>query len=329
MTDQPADHEGLTARLGRMAMGPARAAARSGRSALSGEAERAIDGVLAGPLPEVVARSLVDHHVVERVLAEWLEAMAADRAASSPERERLRRAAEQALASPALEQQLSEAISSGLTETVAERVVRSPAFRKSLAAVLESPEVRTALAQQTAGFGGDLAAYLRRRARTADDRVEVTVRRAVGRRPRAAAPAAFGGLAGRGVAIVVDVLLAYIAWLVLAGSIALVTSLAGAFGRTWLTGSLLAGGWAVVVVAYFVGFWATTGQTPGMRLLRLRVVTAAGTQPSAWRALVRFAGLILAIIPLFAGYVPVLFDDRRRALPDYLAGTAVVAEPDP
>jgi hypothetical protein len=32
----------------------------------------------------------------------------------------------------------------------------------------------------------------------------------------------------------------------------------------------------------------------------------------------------LAIVPLFAGYLPVLFDGRRRGLPDYLAQTEVV-----
>jgi len=32
----------------------------------------------------------------------------------------------------------------------------------------------------------------------------------------------------------------------------------------------------------------------------------------------------LAIIPCFLGFVPALFDRRRRALPDYLAGTEVV-----
>ena len=38
----------------------------------------------------------------------------------------------------------------------------------------------------------------------------------------------------------------------------------------------------------------------------------------------RTVGLALAIIPLFAGFVPALFDERRRALPDYLAGTVVL-----
>ncbi len=326
MSDEQHEPEGITARLGRMALGPARAAARSGRSALSTEAERAIDCVLAGPLPETVAQSIVEHHVVERVLAEWLEAMAAAPGGSSPERLRLEQALERALASPELERRLSDAISSRLTETLADRVVQSEAFRKALAGTLESPEVRAALARQTAGFGADLAASLRGRARAADDGAERRIRRAVGRRPRAASASAYGGLAGRGIAIVVDAVLVHLAFLVVAASIALIESLVGAFHSGWLTGSLLGAGWAVVVVVYFVLFWSTTGQTPGMRLMGLRVLTGSGDPPSVWRALVRFVGLIVAIIPFFAGFVPVLFDDRRRALQDYVAGTSVVAE---
>ena len=41
----------------------------------------------------------------------------------------------------------------------------------------------------------------------------------------------------------------------------------------------------------------------------------------------RLIGLGLAIIPLFLGFVPVLFDERRRALQDFLAGTVVVYAP--
>jgi uncharacterized RDD family membrane protein YckC len=36
------------------------------------------------------------------------------------------------------------------------------------------------------------------------------------------------------------------------------------------------------------------------------------------------AGLALAIVPLFAGFLTVLVDDRRRGLHDILAGTVVV-----
>jgi uncharacterized RDD family membrane protein YckC len=39
---------------------------------------------------------------------------------------------------------------------------------------------------------------------------------------------------------------------------------------------------------------------------------------------VRLIGLVLAIVPCFAGFLPALVDDRRRALPDLLAGTVVL-----
>jgi uncharacterized RDD family membrane protein YckC len=61
-------------------------------------------------------------------------------------------------------------------------------------------------------------------------------------------------------------------------------------------------------------------------LLHLKVLTGLETPPSVWRSLVRFAGLILAIIPMFLGFIPVLFDGRRRAFQDYVAGTVVRAD---
>ena len=60
-----------------------------------------------------------------------------------------------------------------------------------------------------------------------------------------------------------------------------------------------------------------------MRLLRVRVLGPEGRPPSFGRSLVRLVGLGLAIVPLFAGFVPVLFTERRRGLPDFLAGTVV------
>jgi uncharacterized RDD family membrane protein YckC len=65
-----------------------------------------------------------------------------------------------------------------------------------------------------------------------------------------------------------------------------------------------------------------------MRLLRIRVRTRSGNRaaPSIGRSIVRFVGLLLAIVPMFAGFIPVLFSEQRRGLPDYLAGTVVVYE---
>ena len=78
------------------------------------------------------------------------------------------------------------------------------------------------------------------------------------------------------------------------------------------------------VVGYFVTFWATTGQTPGNRLMRLRVRTASGARLRPRRALLRFGGLTLAALPLFAGFLLILVDDRRRGLHDVIARTIVV-----
>ena len=57
--------------------------------------------------------------------------------------------------------------------------------------------------------------------------------------------------------------------------------------------------------------------------MRLRVQRPGGGGLSVGRASCGRSGA-LAIIPLFAGSIPALFDERRRALPDYLAGTVVL-----
>ena len=86
--------------------------------------------------------------------------------------------------------------------------------------------------------------------------------------------------------------------------------------------------WVLWSIGYFVGFWSATGQTPGDRLLGIRVCRAddGGTLGPA-RALLRLIALTLAAVPLLAGFLPILFDDRRRGVHDMIAGTVVVAGP--
>lgn len=134
----------------------------------------------------------------------------------------------------------------------------------------------------------------------------------------------YGGIATRAVALAMDVALAHVIVFALAAVLALVGSLAGAHGLDTLEKILAGCLWALVVATYFIVFWSTTGQTPGMRTMGLRVLDASGRHPGAARSTVRLAGLVLAIIPFGAGFVPVLFDDRRRALPDFMARTVVV-----
>jgi uncharacterized RDD family membrane protein YckC len=134
----------------------------------------------------------------------------------------------------------------------------------------------------------------------------------------------YAGIATRAVALGIDAVLSQGIFIVGAALLGLAGSLVGELRPAWLVGGLAAAGWVLTGTVYFAGFWAVTGQTPGMRLMHVRVVARDGAPPHATRALVRVVGLVLAIIPVFAGFIPVLIDNRRRGLPDFLAGTVVV-----
>jgi uncharacterized RDD family membrane protein YckC len=86
------------------------------------------------------------------------------------------------------------------------------------------------------------------------------------------------------------------------------------------------GGVAYVLwtIGYFVTFWSTTGQTPGNRVFRIRVRAVGGERLLPRRSLLRFLGVTLAALPLFAGFLLILVDDRRRGPQDLLARTVVV-----
>jgi uncharacterized RDD family membrane protein YckC len=308
---------------GRLTLASARAVARQGKDALTDEAERAIDGVMAGPLPEAVGRSIVEHHVIERVLTEAMEAKSAELGLDTDggegregDEQQLDPAAEGAL-NPALERTLTNLVDSRMTKEFVDHVVQSEAFRGALKQVLSSDEVRGALMHQTTTFAGEIADGVRTRAQRVDDSLAVR---------RGQEPGRYGGLATRGTALVIDILLAHLVFLAAGATIGIIAGLVGTLRPEWVVGLVVGFGWLIVLVAYFVLFWSSVGQTPGMRLFRLRVVHGEGAPP-VWRSVVRLVGLALAIIPCFAGFVPVLFDSRRRALQDYLAGTVVVHEP--
>ena len=125
----------------------------------------------------------------------------------------------------------------------------------------------------------------------------------------------YAGLATRALALAVDVAIINVIVFACAAVLGLVGSLVGdlhldTFGRL-----LAAAAWGLAVGAYFVLFWSTVGQTPAMRMMDIRVRRAGSTEPpSLWRSFVRLIGLGLAIIPFFAGFLPVLVDDRRRGI---------------
>jgi uncharacterized RDD family membrane protein YckC len=299
---------GLADTAGRAAFYPARAAARVWRGRIESAAEdvvsapeiaRIVDRALAGPLPEELARSLVRHRVLERVVRELAE---------SGELERL----------------VTAALGSRQAVDLTDRVLASEEMQRTLRSVASSEELRNAVARQSLGLADEIAAAVRASAMSLDDRTEQAVhRRASPQR------SAYGGVASRAVALTLDVLAALAIFVLGSAVVALIGSLVGGIRPHWLVGTLLGVGWFVVAAAYFVLFWSAAGQTPGMRLMHLRVRRPGGGGLSTGRAIVRAIGLVLAIIPLFAGFLPALFDRRRRTLPDYLAGTVVVYDDAP
>jgi uncharacterized RDD family membrane protein YckC len=80
----------------------------------------------------------------------------------------------------------------------------------------------------------------------------------------------------------------------------------------------------VVYVGYPLFFWTFTGQTPGMLLMGLRVVTIDGQYLSLGRSILRLIGYVIAAIPFFLGFFWILIDDRRQGWHDKIAGSCVV-----
>lgn len=140
----------------------------------------------------------------------------------------------------------------------------------------------------------------------------------------------YEGLVTRTIAFAIDATLINVVALMIAGAVTITLSVLSV--PDWLTAVLVAVSGALFLVwsiGYFVTFWSTTGQTPGDRLMRIRVCRASdGRILSPRRSLMRLAGLTLAAIPLLAGFIPILFDERRRGLHDMLVGTVVISAVD-
>lgn len=108
-----------------------------------------------------------------------------------------------------------------------------------------------------------------------------------------------------------------------AGGIAGKDSVSGvAAGLLWLVAFLLE--WAYFVV--FETLW--NGQSPGKRMLKLRVVNAEGRPLGFVDSVLRNVLRAADFLPMFyvVGFVVVASDSRFRRLGDFVGGTLVVAE---
>jgi uncharacterized RDD family membrane protein YckC len=91
---------------------------------------------------------------------------------------------------------------------------------------------------------------------------------------------------------------------------------------------------AVGAVGLFLGmaglyqlyFGGISGQTLGMKLMGLRLISQRGGAPGPARGLIRLLALAASLLPAGLGWLWALFDREHRALHDHLAGTYVIVE---
>ena len=127
-----------------------------------------------------------------------------------------------------------------------------------------------------------------------------------------------GGFWRRALAVAVD---AVVWWLLLtAGDL-----VSAGFARWDLIARAFGWTWALVVpAAYIVLSHGTGGQTLGKRLVRVRVVGAAGERIGYLHALGRYLAWLASAVPLGMGFLVAPARSDRRGLHDLLARTRVV-----
>ncbi len=97
--------------------------------------------------------------------------------------------------------------------------------------------------------------------------------------------------------------------------------------------ALLIIGVFLIFASYFILFeWLWNGQTPGKRLLRLRVIREDGRPLTLWEAITRNLLRICDAIPGFVlpvysvGLIAIFLSNRDQRLGDIFAGTVVIRE---
>lgn len=140
------------------------------------------------------------------------------------------------------------------------------------------------------------------------------------------APPQYVGLVTRAIAIVIDAICINVVAVVVGAAIALLMDTlsfpSDIRDVVKIIGGLAYSGW---VVLYFVALWAVEAQTIGGRVMGFRVQHPGGNRMRLRTSIVRFGAMVLAALPLGAGFIRVLYDERRRGFHDRVVDTVVVA----
>ncbi|HVR63331.1 MAG TPA: RDD family protein [Polyangia bacterium] len=82
-------------------------------------------------------------------------------------------------------------------------------------------------------------------------------------------------------------------------------------------------GMQVLYQLYFAGI---AGQTLGMRLVGIRLISGRARPPGAARGMMRVLSMSISVLPGALGWLWAIFDREHRALHDHLAGTYVIVD---
>ncbi len=81
----------------------------------------------------------------------------------------------------------------------------------------------------------------------------------------------------------------------------------------------------LIGAAYYLYFWVKQkGQTPGKKVMGIRIVRVDGKEIDWMTAVLRYVGYIVSGIPLALGFIWVAFDKQKQGWHDKIAGTFVV-----
>ena len=84
------------------------------------------------------------------------------------------------------------------------------------------------------------------------------------------------------------------------------------------------GGDFLLGMAYFVGFWAIWGATPGKRLLGLSIERPDGSRIGPGRAVARYFAWLLSFLLFGVGFIMAGLREDKRGLHDLICDTVVV-----
>ena len=274
-----------------------------------------IDDAVERTTEEAIVRAL-ESPAVERAIIRVLESEAAQDAL------------QRTLSSPAVERAVVEVLDSELVDQVWDHLLDSDEAQKLIERIAEAPELRAAIASQGVGLLRDIGRQIREVAGRLDNGLERFVRRVIGR-PRTQ-PTDHIGLIGRASAAVLDGVILNVIFLGVAALLGFVLSALGNPEGIGAAGIVFGiGSWIIFGSVYLLTFWAAAGQTPGMRLLSIRIEDEDGSRRLGFhRARRRLAGLVLALIPLGLGALGLLTRDDRRGYWDRRANTDVVPDDD-